>query len=95
MSHPNARLTPHTGSRILRHRSEGHTASGIAAMMGVSRAAVYKWLRRYQREGMPGLSDRPSRPRALVAPQGRKLKKSTTTLSSTDMVASLKLHHAG
>jgi len=26
------------------HRNEGHTAAGIAAMMGVSRASVYKWL---------------------------------------------------
>jgi len=31
-------------------------------MMGVSRATVYKWLRRYAREGLPGLTDRSSRP---------------------------------
>ena len=30
--------------------------------MGVSRATVYKWLRRYAREGLPGLTDRSSRP---------------------------------
>ena len=30
--------------------------------MGVSRATVHKWLRRHDREGLAGLSDRPSRP---------------------------------
>ena len=62
MSHANARLTTYGREQILRHRAEGHTAAGIAAMMGVSRATVYKWLRRYAREGLTGLGDRSSRP---------------------------------
>jgi transposase InsO family protein len=62
LSHRNARLTVHGRRQILRHRAEGHTAAGIAAMMGVSRATVYKWLRRYAQEGIVGLADRPSRP---------------------------------
>ena len=62
MSHPNARLTAYGRAQILHHRAEGHTAASIAAMMGVSRATVYKWLRRYAQEGIAGLADRPSRP---------------------------------
>ncbi len=66
MSHANARLTIYGRKQILRHRCEGHTAAGIAEMMGVSRATVYKWLRRYAQEGWPGLADRSSRPEHLA-----------------------------
>jgi transposase InsO family protein len=66
MAHPNARLTAHGRLQIVRHRSEGHTAAGIAAMMGVSRATVYKWLRRYADEGTTGLDDRSSRPHEVA-----------------------------
>ena len=73
MAHGNARLTAYGRLQIVRHRREGHTAAGIAAMMGVSRATVHKWLRRYTREGAAGLADRSSRPhvtpRALTADQ--------------------------
>ena len=31
--------------------------------MGISRATVYKWLRRFKAEGLPGLADRPSSPK--------------------------------
>ena len=63
MSHGNARLNVYGRRQILRHRAEGHAPATIAAMMGVSRATVYKWLRRYASEGLPGLADRSSRPR--------------------------------
>lgn len=73
MAHGNARLTAYGRLQIVRHRREGHTATGIAAMMGVSRATVHKWLRRYTREGVSGLADRSSRPHvtphALTADQ--------------------------
>jgi transposase InsO family protein len=62
LAHGNARLTTYGRLQIVRHRGEGHTAAGIAAMMGVSRATVHKWLRRYTHEGISGLSDRSSRP---------------------------------
>lgn len=62
MTHGNARLTAYGRLQIVRHRGDGHTAAGIATMMGVSRATVHKWLRRYAREGPSGLADRSSRP---------------------------------
>lgn len=65
MSHSNARLTRYGRLQIVQHRADGHTPAGIAAMMGVSRATVYKWLRRYDSEGIPGLEDRSSRPHRL------------------------------
>ncbi|MHB8377667.1 MAG: IS481 family transposase [Dehalococcoidia bacterium] len=63
MAHRNARLTPHSRLQIVRHREAGYTPANIAAMMGVSRATVYKWLRRYAQQGCPGLVDRPSDPK--------------------------------
>ena len=65
MSHGNARLTPHSRLQIVRLHTQGHPAASIAALMGISRATVYKWLRRYAAEGFAGLSDRTSRPHRL------------------------------
>jgi transposase InsO family protein len=49
----------------------GWTVSAAAESMGVSRATVHKWLRRFRDEGVEGLEDRSSaphrRPRALHA----------------------------
>jgi transposase InsO family protein len=63
MSHAKAKLTP-MGRRLMveRVREEGWTAAQTAEAMGVSRATVYKWLRRYDQEGLAGLLDRSSRP---------------------------------
>lgn len=65
MSHGNARLTPYSRLQIIRLHTEGHPAASIAAIMGISRATVHKWLRRYAREGLAGLADRSSRPHRL------------------------------
>ena len=65
MAHRNARLTTYGRLQIVRHHEDGHTQAGIAAMMGVSRPTVRKWLTRYAREGMAGLADRNSRPHRL------------------------------
>ena len=70
MAHRRAKLTP-LGRGILVERVlvEGWSASAAAEAMGVSRTTVYKWLRRFQAEGLEGLVDRSSaplrRPRAL------------------------------
>jgi len=62
MAHRNARLTPY-GRRLIVDRSiQGYPATEIAEMAGVSRATVYKTLRRFEDEGEAGLVDRPSRP---------------------------------
>ena len=62
MSHRNARLTVY-GRRLLVERVlAGRPVAHVAAEMGVSRATGYKWLARYQSEGLAGLVDRSSRP---------------------------------
>jgi transposase InsO family protein len=42
---------------------QGHQAGEVAKQLGVSRATVYKWVRRHREEGLAGLLDRSSRPR--------------------------------
>ena len=64
MSHATARLTRF--GRVLvvqRVREEGWSPAAAAEASGVSRATVYKWLRRFEAEGQVGLDDRSSRPR--------------------------------
>ncbi|MGH2785674.1 MAG: IS481 family transposase [Actinomycetota bacterium] len=64
MAHRNARLTPF-GRRLLVERVVvlGWTPAAVADAASVSRATVYKWLRRYRELGWAGLEDRSSRPR--------------------------------
>jgi transposase InsO family protein len=50
---------------VRRIREQGWTVSQAARAAGVSRQTVYKWLRRFEREGKPGLSDRSSRPHRI------------------------------
>ena len=64
MAHAKAKLTP--AGRLLiviRVTDEGWPPAHAAAMAGVSRQTLYKWLRRFHEEGVPGLLDRSSRPR--------------------------------
>lgn len=55
------------GRRLLVERvlGQGWSAATAAEAAGVSRATVYKWLRRYQEEGEQGLHDRSSRPHVV------------------------------
>lgn len=63
MAHGSSRLTPH-GRRLLVRRVlvDGWRPAVVAEASGVSRATVYKWLRRFRDEGAEGLLDRSSRP---------------------------------
>lgn len=63
MAHRNARLTPF-GRRLLVDRVvvHGWTPAAVADAASVSRATVYKWLRRYRDLGLAGLEDRSSAP---------------------------------
>jgi transposase InsO family protein len=63
VAHPNARLSVF-GRQLLVSRVvvQRWPAAEVAQQLGVSRATVYKWLRRYRAEGSPGLLDRSSRP---------------------------------
>ncbi len=62
MAHANARLSVHTRARLVELHREGYAPAWIAEVAGVSRATVYKWLRRFEDEGAAGLADRSSRP---------------------------------
>lgn len=63
MAHRSSRLTPH-GRRLLVERVlvQRWRPALVAEASGVSRATVYKWLRRFRTEGPAGLADRSSRP---------------------------------
>ena len=62
MAHPNARLTPHGRRHIIRLWQEGYSPAMIAVCVGVSRATVYKWIRRFETGGEASLADRSCRP---------------------------------
>lgn len=63
MAHANARTNVFIRGLMVRRYSAGWPAARIAEQLGVSRATVYKWLRRHRGEGEAGLADRSSRPR--------------------------------
>jgi transposase InsO family protein len=64
MAHRRAMLTPF-GRLLLvqRVREMNWSVPRAAESAGVSRMTVYKWLRRYEAEGLAGLEDRSSRPK--------------------------------
>jgi transposase InsO family protein len=62
MAHVNARTTLFARRLIVQRRLGGWPAARVAEQLGVSRATVHKWLRRYREEGWDGLQDRSSRP---------------------------------
>jgi len=47
--------------RMILQLADGVPISHIAIMVGISRRFVYKWVRRFLREGLEGLADKPSR----------------------------------
>ena len=61
--HPRPRLSPY-GRFVLvtRVRHQGWSVAAAAEASSVSRATGYKWVRRYDEEGVEGLQDRSSRP---------------------------------
>ena len=63
MPHAKAKLTP-AGRLLLVRRVlvDGWKPAHAAAMAGVSRQTVYKWLHRFHDECLPGLEDRSSAP---------------------------------
>lgn len=62
MAHRNARLTLHGRLLLVRRVLEEHRpVTHVVAELGVSRTTGYKWVQRFQREGLDGLADRSSR----------------------------------
>lgn len=45
--------------RIILLVEEGRSVSEIAQMVGIGRRFVYKWVARFQAQGVEGLADRP------------------------------------
>lgn len=60
---------------VLAH--QGHTAAQVAKILGYSHRAVQQWVRRYNAQGVEGLSDRArsGRPTKLSSKQETKLRK--------------------
>jgi transposase InsO family protein len=62
VAHANARTNLYGRRLIVERWQGGWPAARIAEQLGVSRATVHKWVRRYRQEGWAGLADRSSRP---------------------------------
>lgn len=60
--HRRPRLNLFGRQLLIERLRSGRSASVVAGELGVSRATVYKWWRRYEIEGEEGLVDRPCRP---------------------------------
>lgn len=52
-------------ARIVLWRAAGHSVREIARMAEVTRPTVYKWIARYERDGIEGLTDRVATGRSL------------------------------
>ena len=62
--HKNARLTPRGREILISRLERGEHPLDVATAMGASASTVYKWQRRFRAEGLAGLLDRSSRPKA-------------------------------
>jgi len=67
MVHANARTNAFARRLMVERVAAGWPAAHVAEQLGVSRATVYKWLRRYAEAGEAGLADRSSRPIRMPA----------------------------
>jgi transposase len=55
--------------RILVLVADGMPISTVAATVGISRRFVYKWVQRFQEQGVEGLTDKPGRGSRRMAPK--------------------------
>ena len=67
MSHANARTTVHARRLMVSRVAAGWPAAHVAEQLGVSRATVHKWVRRFAEGGDAALVDRSSRPLRMPA----------------------------
>jgi transposase InsO family protein len=67
MVHANARTNLFARRLMVQRVAAGWPAAHVAEQLGVSRATVYKWLRRHAEAGDAGLADRSSRPQRMPA----------------------------
>ena len=87
MAHANARTTVYARKLIVFRVLSGHRPGEVAKQLGVSRQTVYKWVRRFHAEGLPGLADRSSRP--------HRMPRRTSVAATAAIVAARRAHHAG
>jgi transposase InsO family protein len=77
--HKLARLTPLGRLRMVRRLEAGGRLGAVAAALDLSTTTVRRWWRRYQQEGVAGLTDRSSRPhrspRALPRVRRRQIRR--------------------
>jgi len=69
-----------TRAKIVLLSSEGMSGAAIAVKLGVTRPTVYKWRRRYERQGLAGLQDdaRAGRPRKMTQAKAKEILRLTT-----------------
>jgi transposase InsO family protein len=75
MAHANARTNLFARRLIVERVAAGWPAAHVAEQLGVSRATVYKWVRRHAQAGEAGLADRSSRPRRMPARTSHRLER--------------------
>src|SRR5437879_2126370 len=75
MVHANARTNLFARRLIVERVAAGWPAAHVAEQLGVSRATVYKWLRRHAEAGDAGLVDRSSRPRRMPARTSKRVER--------------------
>jgi transposase InsO family protein len=73
--HADARTNLFARRLMVERVAAGWPAAHVAEQLGVSRATVHKWLRRYAEAGEAGLADRSSRPQRMPARTPAKVEK--------------------
>ena len=59
VAHRSARLSVFSRQLLVKRVIvDGWPTATVGEQLGISRATVYKWVRRYRTEGLPGLEDR-------------------------------------
>jgi len=71
--HKNAKLTPAGRALLVERMVRGERQGAVARAFGVSRRTAGKWLQRWRAEGVPGMTDRSSRPRRCPRQLGRRV----------------------
>jgi transposase InsO family protein len=89
--HRNAPLTPEGRLRLCRLIEEGWTVAAAAESFRISRQTAYKWWRRYQESGQPGLTDRSSRPRRCPTKTPAKVERRVVDLRRRHQVSAARL----
>ena len=62
-SHKNAPLTPEGRFRLVQAVAQGHSIAEVSRSFHVDRKTARKWVSRFERDGLDGLTDRSCRPK--------------------------------